>query len=465
MIVPKTSVLSDTANSAKIMNYIRQTQGDAYKKAVPMAQENAESVRAVGEIILGEENLYNTFAPALINRIGRTVIQSKLYRNIFESFKLGYMEMGDIVEEVFVNLIPPNPFDPEVAENKWMERRLPSIDAVFHRINFKAFYKLTISYNELRAAFLTWSGLHDLVGRLIEQAYTSANWDEYIMFKYLLANAAIKKQMYPVTIPDPTAANAKAVTTEMVAISNALQFMSSDYNAAGVTSYTDKDNQIMIINTKFAAIQDVEVLAQAFNMEKAQLQGRVIMINGFTFTAGELQRLQMLEKIIGTQFPQFSAEELVVLDSIPAMLVDESFFIVLDQLFEMKNAENGEGLYWQYWLHTWKMFSWSPFANAVLFTTLENAITSVTVTPATASVKKGASTTLKATVVATGMASTSGSWALTGDPNKQMSSTISRDGVVTVGVNEENMSLIATFTSSYDSSKSASCNITVTAYY
>lgn len=465
MIIPRSAVFKESANSAKIMNYIRQNAPKSYQRAVPAAKETAESVRAVGSIILGDEDLYNTFAPALINRIGRVVIQSKLYRNIFEAFKLGYMEMGDVVEEIFVNLIPAHPFEPETAQETWMRRELPNIDSVFHRINFKAFYKITISYNELRAAFLTWSGLHDLVGRIIEQAYTSANWDEFIMFKYLLASAAIKKQMYAVEVEEPTATNAKSVTTEMVAMSNALQFMDSAYNAMGVTTYTDKDEQLMIINTRFAAIQDVEVLAQAFNMDKAQLQGRVIMINGFELTDGEMQRLKTLEKVINVPFPQFTTEQLALLKTIPAMLVDSSFFIVLDQLFELKNAENGEGLYWQYWLHTWKMFSWSPFANAILFTTSEGSVTSVTVTPATATVKKGENVQLSVNVATTGLVGLNGVWAIapaTGTTPLSVGTSVSNLGLVTVASNEANTKLIVTFTSSYDKTKTGTATVTVT---
>lgn len=459
MIIPRSATLNETATSSKILNYLRQELGKEYQARVPMAGDDVQSIRAVGDIILGDEDLYNTFVPALINRIGRVVIQSKLYRNPLEQLKLGYMELGDVVEEIFVNLLKPHVFDPERAEQKWMQRELPNVDAVFHKINFKAFYKITISYQELRGAFLTWSGLHDLVGRIIEQAYTSANWDEYIMFKYLLASAAVKHMFYPVQIPTPDATNAKAVTTEMVAMSNSLQFMDGAYNAMGVPTYTDKENQIMLINTKFSAIQDVEVLAQAFNMDKAELQGRIIMVNDFVMSPLEMDRLRQLEAVIGTPYPQFSEEQLDMLRNIPAMLVDENFFMVIDQLFQLENAKNGEGLYWQYWLHTWKLFSWSPFANAIAFTTDVGSITSVTVSPTTATVAKGATTQLTATVVATGIAPTAGQWTLSG--SKPVTSTISSGGLLSVAKDEENTSLTATFTSTFDSTKKASATITV----
>lgn len=459
MIIPRNVVLKDRATSPAIMNFVRNKLGGTYAEKVPKVEDNVESIRAVGSIILGSDELMNQFIPALANRIGRVVIQSKLYHNPLMPFKLGYMETGDIVEEVFTNLLDPHKFNPEKSEETWMRREIPDVDSVFHRINFQSFYKITISYQQLRTAFLTWSGLHDLVGRIIEQAYTSANWDEYIMFKYLVATAIINQQLYPVTVPEPNAANAKAVTTEMVAMSNNFLFMSTDYNAMGVANYTDKDNQLMLINTRFSAIQDVEVLAQAFNMSKAELQGHVIMVNGFTFTTGEQARLEKLADIIGTPYPQFTAEQLETLNNIPAVLVDEAFFIVIDQLFEMRNAENGEGLYWQYWLHAWKLFSWSPFANAVVFTTDTNSVTAVAVTPKTATVAKGGSATFKATVTTTGIAPTGVIWTVTG--TQAVKSSINSQGVLTVASDEANTSLTVTATSVFDETKTATATVTV----
>lgn len=459
MIIPRNVVLKDRATSPAIMNFIRKELGGSYAQKVPKVANNVESVREVGNIIVGDMELANAFIPALANRIGRVVIQSKLYHNPLERFKLGYMELGDVVEEIFVNLLKPHAFDPDEASEKWMRREKPNVDSVFHKINFQAFYKITISYQELRTAFLTWSGLHDLVGRIIEQAYTSANWDEFIMFKYLVASAIIQNQLFPVTVPVPAAATAKEITTEMVARSNDLIFMSNDYNAMGVNTYTDKDDQLMLINTKFSAIQDVEVLAQAFNMEKAELQGHVIMMNGFTFSKGEQERLSELATIIGKSYPQFTEDQLTTLGNVPAVLLDESFFIVIDQLFEMRNQENGEGLYWQYWLHTWKLFSWSPFSNAIVFTTDTNGITAVSVTPKTATVAKGASATFKANVTVTGLAPQTVLWSVTGsDP---VTSTITADGVLTVAPDEANTSLTVTAASTYDGTKTATATVTV----
>jgi hypothetical protein len=60
--------------------------------------------------------------------------------------------------------------------------------------------------------------------------------------------------------------------------------------------------------------------------------------------------------------------------------------MVFDNMINFSELYNGQGLYWNHWYHVWKTFSISPFSNAVLFTTGTPAITSVTVTPATATI-------------------------------------------------------------------------------
>ena len=57
--------------------------------------------------------------------------------------------------------------------------------------------------------------------------------------------------------------------------SNILTFMSNEYNEANVKTNTPKDRQIIFMDAKFNAQYDVNVLASAFNMDKADFMGRL----------------------------------------------------------------------------------------------------------------------------------------------------------------------------------------------
>ena len=124
----------------------------------------------------------------------------------------------------------------------------------------------------------------------------------------------------------------------------------------------------------------------------------------------------------------------------------------------MTEQYNGKGLYWNYFYHVWKTFSVSPFQSAVLFVPTAPTVTSVTVSPSTATVAKGASTKLTATVVTTGFAPQEVKWSVSGDVTDV---TVDNFGVVSVASDATSETATVVATSVYDSTKTGSCTITV----
>lgn len=76
-----------TNSSIDILNAIRNSATTNYKEYVPIATPNAESLREIGTIIMDSPNLQNEFLNALVNRIGRVIVTSKLYDNPLKMFK------------------------------------------------------------------------------------------------------------------------------------------------------------------------------------------------------------------------------------------------------------------------------------------------------------------------------------------------------------------------------------------
>ena len=176
------------ATSVDIMNTIRANASPEYQAQIPIASPNTDSIRSIGQIIMDYQPFKNEFLNALINRIARVLITSKMYDNPWASFKKGLLEYGETVEEIFVNLAHPKDYDPEVAETQIFKREIPDVMAAFHAMNYKKFYKVTIQNDDLRTAFLSWNGITDLITRIIDSLYTGANYDEFITMKYLVAD-------------------------------------------------------------------------------------------------------------------------------------------------------------------------------------------------------------------------------------------------------------------------------------
>lgn len=420
-------------------------------------QDSIMSLRAIGEVMMQYTPLKNAFLSAIVNRIAQVIITSRLYENPWNMFKKGLLSFGETVEELFVEISKPFQFDPEVAEDKVFKRVIPDVRAAFHAMNYQKFYKVTVSNDQLRQAFLSWQGITDLISRIINTLYTGANYDEFLVMKYMIARMALAGNIYPVTIPEVNATNARSVTTQMVGYGLNFQFMSDVYNAAGVRTYTDPRYLYTILTTDISALFDVEVLALSFNMSKAELLGRQVLVDGF----GQFDTVRLAEIFADdpyTTYTPFTADELTQLSSIKGLMVDEAWFMIFDNMVNMTEIYNAEGLYWNYFYHVWKTFSTSPFANAVMFTTTENAATTVTVTPATPTLPKGSTTQMTAVVAGTGFASQRVLWEVSGDETDTI---ITPDGQLKIGKNETATSVTVKATSLQTPDISGTTTVTI----
>lgn len=445
-----------SATSVDILNAIRNNASANYRDYIPQADDSLESVRAIGTILMNYPALQNEFLNALVNRIGRVLVTSKMYDNPWNMFKRGMLEFGETVEEVFVDIAKPFEYDPETAESEVFKREIPDVRAAFHILNYQKFYKVTVQREQLRQAFLTWDGVTDLITKIINSMYAGANYDEFLVMKYLVAVNILNGRLKAVEISDPsTVANMKSVVGTIKSVSNGMEFMGTQYNQAGVHTYSDKRDQYIILTSDFDAIMDVEVLASAFNMDKADFMGRRVLVDSF----GKLDNERLALLFNGDpNYVELTADEMAALDTIPAVLVDRDWFMILDNLLEFTDQYNGQGLYWNYWLHVWKTLSVSPFANSAVFVPGVPSITSVTVTPSEVTAGAGQKVNLTAKVVTANFAPHTVVWSVAdGSP-----ASVDIYGTVTIDADATAAGTITvTATSTFDNTKSDTCTITV----
>ncbi|MBO7731582.1 MAG: hypothetical protein J6S67_03495 [Methanobrevibacter sp.] len=451
-----------TASSVDILNAIRNSATANYRDYVPSAEASTDSIRAIGAVIMQYPALQNEFLSALVNRIGRVLITNKMFSNPWQMFKKGMLEFGETIEEIFVNIAKPYEYDVAEAETKVFKREIPDVRAAFHIMNYQKFYKATIQENDLRQAFLGWNGITDLIAKIVDSMYTGANYDEFLTMKYLLARHILNGELYPVQVASVSSANMRPIVSTIKGVSNNFEFPNTKYNLAGVTTFSTKERQYIITNADFDAAMDVEVLATAFNMNKAEFMGHRVMIDSF----GNLDKARLAYLFADDDaYVELSDAELAALDAIPAVLVDEDWFMIFDKLVNFTENFNGQGMYWNYFYHVWKVFSASPYANSAVFVPGAPSITSVSVSPESVTVAAGQSVLLSATVVTANFASKAVNWSATisGEPvGPDDGVTISPLGVVTVGDDvTADTEIVVKATSVFDSTKYDTCTITV----
>lgn len=445
------------ADSAKILNFLRQSASTYYREQVPKAiSGDKENLRMIGNVITSDAIIRNEFLSALVNRIGFVAITSRLWENPWAVFNKGVVEYGTTVEEIYVDLAKPFAYDVEIAEKNIFKREIPDVRSAFHCMNWQEFFKVTIQEKDLKRAFLAWDGVSDLIAKIIESMTTSLNYAVYQTMKYMIARVLLNGQGNAVQIPAVASANMQDIVATIRENSNNWTILNRKNNIAGVANHTPKDEQYLIVTNGFDAKMDVEILATAFNMDKTEFFGHRMLVDGF----GEIDNDYLHDLFTDADgntdagyIPITDAEK-EALNAIPALMVDERFFQIYQNMHEMTEAYNGEGLYWNYWLHEWATFSVSPFSQRALFVPVAPAVTAVDVTPASATMAEGSTLTLSVEVTTTGFAPQS----VTYSSSDTDVATVDANGVVTaVGIGTATI----TATSTYDSTVSDTAEITV----
>lgn len=444
-----------------------------YRDYVPITATDADSIRDIGKIIMDAPNLRNAFASDLINRVVLVIVTSKMYENPWARLKKGKLDIGETVEEIFVNMAKAELYNPAGSAETVFKRSIPDIRAAFHVVNYQVFYPVTIENEDLSMAFTTQNGLYNLIEKIYETLYTADAYDEFNVMKYLIAEHILAGHIKAVQIPSvqQSEANVRTAVAKIKATSNKMKFQTSEYNLAGVKTHVKHENQTIIVSADFDAMMDVQVLAASFNMEKAEFLSKRLLVDSFgnidiprlAECAPELCQNIVYDTdghVVSAELKNISAEELDMLTSIPAVIIDDDYMQIYDRLVTMEDIRNPKGLYTNAFLHCWKIFSISPFAPAVAFSDIENSVMSVSVRPAAANTVKGGNVNLQAVVITTkGFVDRSVTWTLSGA--KSTGTVITAAGDLHVAADETAKTITVTATSTANPSISDSSTITI----
>ena len=334
-------------NVLEILNTIRDNATSTYQARIPEAtRTNMETIRYA---MIDDDNIMvaNEFVNTLLNKLVKSVVHTKRFSNPLKSLKKGKKPLGDTVEEIYTNFIKGKQYDATGAE--LLTRNLPDVKTLYHRMNYQMQYPITVSRQELSRAFMSEESLEKFITNLINTLYNSAELDEFANMKQLLKSAIDKKAVKSITIADPltSADNAKEFIKAVKTISGLMVFPSTEHNGyltaqstdvIAVTTFSRKDEQVLILDTATDTTVSVDVLASIFNMSVAEFNDT--------------------KKIVIDTFPNANTR---------AMLVDEAFFQIYDDLFTITHFNNGQGLYDNYYLNVWQTLAYSILVNAVSF--------------------------------------------------------------------------------------------------
>lgn len=343
---------------SKLFNFVRSTSSSNFQEVVPEATD--ENIATISNILFNDSYspLLNEFINNLINRIGLTIIRNKSFNNPLAILKKGSTPLGTDIQDIYTN---PAEAEQYTLSNAEMAKLLtitdPDTKVAYYRRNRKDMYSKTIAREALQGAFASWDRFEDFITSITQSLYSGAYIDEFKDTKALVAGAYNENKIITETVTAPTdEATGKAFVKKVRTLFKSMRFPSSSYNAYSqnsgdnkpVVTWTDESRVVFLVRADVMASVDVDVLASAFNMDKANFLGRVIEVDEFD-EEGKIQ----------------------------ALIADEAFFQIYDNVFRFDEFYNARVMAWNEYLHVWQTFAICPFANAVALVT-EGASVSTT---------------------------------------------------------------------------------------
>ena len=342
------------------LNQIRETSIDnntLYHRYVPEIQPTTD-IGSFAAPILENPNVMNEFMNVLVQRIVYTQVDIKLFNNPLRVLEGDRIPLGSIGQEIHINPANGRRFNVDDFAGL-LAKYEADVKVQYHKLNSDLQYCVTITRAKLKDAFVSWSTLENFIDGLTQSLYNGAYIDQYNLTKGLVSSAFASNQVqYEVVSAINSEANAKAFITKARELYLNMQTPSPKYNAwrkvggygKDVLTWSNPEDIVFLIRNDLASYIDVNTLAAAFNIERTTLLGNIIYVNDFDEYDSEGTKVYDGSGIIG-------------------MIADKSWFRIKEQETTMDEFYNPNNRTWQYYLSVVRMYSYSLFANAVVFCT------------------------------------------------------------------------------------------------
>ena len=357
------------------LNAIREISSEIYHRYVPIIDENTD-ISTFANPIMNYPVVYNEFQNQLINKLVYTQFELKAFRNPLVILEGDRLPLGYGGENVYVNPAKGRQFNVNDFAGLLI-RYEADVKVEYLTLNMDLQYCVTYTRQQLKKAFRSWEDLETFIDELSNSLYNGAFIDEWRFTKQLVSSAYDNNMvMTELVTPVTNETTGKAFIQKVRELFLNFQLPSTLYNAwhkvggegKAVTTWTNPEDVVLLIRNDVRALTDVEVLASAFNMNKADfLANNVLLVDNFDVYDDEGVKVFDGSKIIGGLF-------------------DKSWFKIRRQDMFMESFYNPNNRTTQYYLNLIKMYRFSLFANGVLFVTEEKEV------PATALSFKGGAT-------------------------------------------------------------------------
>lgn len=345
------------ANNIEFLNAVRQVATQGYKERIPTATQT--NLKEVTEAIMKYPANKNEFVDTLTNKVAQTKFMQKVYKNPYRFFKKGSLPYGESIESIFVDIIKGKSFNENFGDSEVSSligaEKVTNVKVEYYSENIRNKYKLTISDMQLRKAFMSAEGLQQLINKMMIAPLNSVEYDEFLVTKKLLGTIKMSEVVisdYDSLTEDKQASKLTKTIKEYV---SKMGFLSNKFNSQGVMTFSKPEEMVIFVTPETKANIDVELLSTAFNMEKAEVSGRMIEIDEFL--------MQVLAQ--SGENASDTVGDTVVDNNTLAIIADENLIQMYDTLNETESFRNADKLITNTFVHRWSIAYGCGFANAL----------------------------------------------------------------------------------------------------
>ena len=316
------------------------------------------NIKKIGETITTYPTLKNEFINVLTNQVSKQLFFNKVWENPYKMFNRGQLPYGKSIESIFIDIVKGKDRTRQTNANNLasdlLSRQTPNVKVEYYTENFQHQYPTTLSDEELKGAFRNQNGLSEMTARILQAPLTGAEFDQFLMIKHALANLKTAQVKIGKTAYNGLTAKEKAnlITTTVKAYVKKLKFLSNNYNAQGVMTFSRPTDLYLFVPADISAFLDVEQLATAFNISKVELPTRVLDIDNF-------------QKV--NTGNDASANPYVEDTDALFYLIDKDAIQLYETLNESESFRNPQAKYTNIWFDRWGIMASCHFANAIKF--------------------------------------------------------------------------------------------------
>lgn len=366
-------------NTQQIYTLVNAVNSQAYG-ASALAVVDTQGLISLGNVVLSSTQNTESFLNTLVQRIGRTIISSRQYRNKLNDMVLNDFEYGAILQKIRVHLTDAEE-DPAYSltdggtVDPWTINK-PDVEQKLFVTRTPYMFHVTIAREQLKEAFLSESAMGGFIGAIFQQVRNSIEVSLESLGRLAIANmiaesAGSTREIALVTMYNTASGKTLTASTALLDpdflryavaqiqnISDYLTDMTTSYNDGTIESFTPKADQRLRVLSLFERSLETVVQYSAFHDEMVSLDA----YSTINFWQSEKTKDSI-------NITRASDGEAITKANIVAVLHDrDALGIYKEDVDVLTTPVNAKGLYYNTFYHQKELWFNDKSENFVFFT-------------------------------------------------------------------------------------------------